>query len=254
LDKISFLKELGLYDFARELKYRNSLSERKRFYSQFVHEKELCFDVGANIGNRTEIFVMLGAKVISIEPQAKCVQKLMRKFKKYDDLVTIVPKAVSDSVGTSRIAISSFDGYTSMSEKWISRVLQSGRFRKSVTWNDWQEVETTTLDNLILEYGVPHYMKVDVEGFEPSVFRGLHTAIPYLSFEFTCPETIEDTYSVIDTVGVLGKYEYNYVEEESVEFKLKEWTSREELKSHFSSHLTENSLLVGEVYARLIPK
>jgi FkbM family methyltransferase len=70
-----------------------------------------------------------------------------------------------------------------MSEKWISRVEQSGRFRKSVTWTDWQDVETTTLDSLISEYGVPHYLKVDVEGFETSVFRGLHTAISYLSFE-----------------------------------------------------------------------
>jgi FkbM family methyltransferase len=159
LDKIYFLKQLGLYDLARELKYKRSMLKTKRFYSQFVHKKDLCFDVGANIGNRTEIFVMLGANVVSIEPQVHCVQKLNRKFKRYRDLVTIVPKAVSDSIGISKIAISSFDGYTSMSEKWILRVLQSGRFRKSVTWKKWQEVETTTLDNLISVYGVPHYLK-----------------------------------------------------------------------------------------------
>jgi FkbM family methyltransferase len=254
LDKIYFLKRIGLYDFARELKYRSSQSERKRFYAQFVREKELCFDVGANIGNKTEIFIALGAKVVSIEPQTQCVQKLKRKFKKYGDFVTLVPKAVSDSTGKSKIAVSSFDGYTSMSEKWISRVKQSGRFRKSITWNEWQEVETTTLDKLISEYGVPHYVKVDVEGFEPSVFQGLHTAISYISFEFTCPETIEDTFSVVDIIDSLGKYEYNYLEEESVEFNLKDWTSGEELKSFFSSHLVGGSFFVGEVYARLAPK
>jgi FkbM family methyltransferase len=197
---------------------------------------------------------MLGAKVISVEPQPQCVQKLRRKFRKYGNSVTIVPKAVSDSKGSSRIAISSFDGYTSMSKKWISKVEQSGRFRKSIKWTDWQDVETTTLDDLISEYGVPHYLKVDVEGFETSVFRGLHTSISYLSFEFTYPETIEDTCSVIDMVDALGKYEYNYVIEDSTEWQLKDWVSGEQLKSQFSVHLARDILLSGEVYARHVSK
>lgn len=95
LDKIYFLKRLGLYDLARDLKYRALRSKKLQFYSQFIDERELCFDVGANVGSRTEIFVMLGAKVVSVEPQTQCVQKFRRKFKKYGELVTIVPKAVS---------------------------------------------------------------------------------------------------------------------------------------------------------------
>ena len=249
MDKFYFLKLLGLYDLARDLNYSMSRSKRQRFYSQFIHKKGLCFDVGANVGSRTEIFVKLGAKVISIEPQTKCIQKLRRKFRKYGDSVIIIPKAVSDSKGFSKIAISSFDGYTSMSKSWISKVEQSGRFRKSVTWNNWQDVETTTLDSLISEYGVPYYLKVDVEGFETSVFRGLHTSISYLSFEFTCPETIEETCSVIDMVDALEKYEYNYVVEDSTEWYLKDWISGEQLKSHFSSYLPKDILLTGEVYA-----
>ena len=251
MDKIYFLKRLGLYDFARDLKYRISRSGRLKFYSQFINKRELCFDVGANIGSRTEIFVMLGAKVVSVEPQTQCIQKLNRKFKKYGDFVIIVPKAVSDSIGISKIALSSFDGYTSMSKKWISRVEQSRRFRKSVTWTEWQDIETTTLDELILEFGVPHYIKVDVEGFETNVFRGLHFAISYLSFEFTWPEAIEETYSVIDLVDALGKYEYNYIVENSMTWQLKEWISGEKLKDYFPSHLTRDLMLAGEVYARL---
>ena len=254
MDKIYFLKRVGLYDLARDLKYRMSRSKRQRFYSQFIEKKNLCFDVGANVGSRTEIFLMLGAKVVSIEPQTQCIQKLRRKFIEYGDCVTIVPKAVSDSKGISRIALSSFDGYTSMSNKWISRVEQSGRFRKSVTWTDWQDVETTTLDSLISEYGVPHYLKVDVEGFETSVFRGLHTAISFLSFEFTWPETIEETCSVIDMIDSLDKYEYNYVVEDSMEWQLKDWISGEQLKSYFYLHLSRDLLLAGEVYARRVSK
>jgi FkbM family methyltransferase len=254
LDKIYFLKVIGLYDFARDLKYRSLRSKKKQFYSQFVGKQKLCFDVGANIGSRTEIFVLLGAKVVSIEPQTQCVKKLKKKFKKQGALVTIISKAVSDVIGTSKIAISSFDGYSSMSKKWISKVEKSGRFRKSVSWTEWQEVETTTLDNLISEYGVPHYLKVDVEGFETNVFRGLHTAIPYLSFEFTWPETIEETNLVIDMVDALGKYEYNYIEEDSSEWKLKDWLTGEELKKYFPSHLTKDTLLTGEVYGRHVIK
>ena len=42
----------------------------------------------------------------------------------------------------------------------------------------------TTLDELIQAHGVPRYCKIDVEGFELPVLRGLTRPVPLLSFEF----------------------------------------------------------------------
>ena len=43
--------------------------EQLKFYSKFIKNRDIVFDVGANVGSRTKIFLNLGADVISYEPQ-----------------------------------------------------------------------------------------------------------------------------------------------------------------------------------------
>lgn len=46
-----------------------------------------------------------------------------------------------------------------------------------------EKVQVVTLDDLIKEYGLPKYCKIDVEGFEWKVLKGLTRPIPYVSIE-----------------------------------------------------------------------
>src|SRR5689334_4646326 len=46
--------------------------ERLRFYRQFVGPGDLVFDVGANVGHVTKVFLRAGARVVAIEPQSIC--------------------------------------------------------------------------------------------------------------------------------------------------------------------------------------
>ena len=46
------------------------------------------------------------------------------------------------------------------------------------------DVAVTTLDALIARFGVPAFIKIDVEGAEPDVLAGLSHAVPVLSFEY----------------------------------------------------------------------
>jgi FkbM family methyltransferase len=55
-----------------------------------------------------------------------------------------------------------------------------------------RRVETTTLEQLISEHGCPLFAKINVEGYELSVLRGLRTVVPYLSFEANLPEFREE--------------------------------------------------------------
>ena len=48
-------------------------------------------------------------------------------------------------------------------------------------------VPMTTLDALIGEFGIPDFVKVDVEGFEADVLRGLTKRIFYCRLSFTQP-------------------------------------------------------------------
>ena len=46
------------------------------------------------------------------------------------------------------------------------------------------EVPVVTLDAAIEHYGVPAYCKIDVEGWEFEVLRGLSQAVDLISLEF----------------------------------------------------------------------
>jgi FkbM family methyltransferase len=246
---VSLSKRLGFYNFLRELNNYRRRSGRLRFYSKFVRKGDLCFDIGANIGNRTEILLQLGAKVVAVEPQTTCVQSLRKKFGGYGNMIKIVQKAAAEKTGISKMRLCSSDGLSSMSKKWIEGLMHNGKFPKNVTWSPWQDVETTTLDELISSFGIPSFVKVDVEGYEPNVFKGLHRPILNISFEFTT-ETINDTFDIMDSLGHLGQYQYNYVLGEGTRFQLQKWVNREEAVTELS-RLCQNWVF-GDLYAHLI--
>ncbi len=45
------------------------------------------------------------------------------------------------------------------------------------------EIETTSLDALIEEFGLPGFCKIDTDGYELNVLAGLSKPIPLLCFE-----------------------------------------------------------------------
>lgn len=58
------------------------IKRRQLFYGAFVKKNDLCFDVGANMGNRITPMLNIGAKIIAIEPQEECCKYLRLKFGK----------------------------------------------------------------------------------------------------------------------------------------------------------------------------
>lgn len=216
------------------------------FYSQFISPGSLVFDIGANIGNRVKIFLRLGANVVAVEPLEECVRILHEVYKKNPRL-TIVNKACGESVGKSKIWISNIDVLSSMSEEWIRAVKNSKRFGKYVNWRRQRIVEVITLDALIEEYGVPVFIKIDVEGYEYEVLRGLSRSVKALSFEFT-PERIETSFKCIKYLQTLGEIYLNFSVGESMEFALEEWVTPSEMVNFLSN--LKSDRLFGDVYVR----
>ena len=81
----------------REKKAKKRLQKMVGFYSGFIKKGDMCFDVGANLGDRTEAFLKLGAKVVVVEPQEDCIKTLKDKFGDNEN-VFIVPKALDKAV------------------------------------------------------------------------------------------------------------------------------------------------------------
>src|SRR5690349_7677956 len=67
---------------------------RSNFYAQLIRPGNLVFDVGANYGEYSQMFMRLGARVIAMEPNPSCARILARCRSK--DL-TVRCQAVGDS-------------------------------------------------------------------------------------------------------------------------------------------------------------
>ena len=58
--------------FNRHVRDRRELLQERndyRFYSSLLKRDDLVFDVGANIGQKTRVFLRLGTRVVAFEPQ-----------------------------------------------------------------------------------------------------------------------------------------------------------------------------------------
>jgi FkbM family methyltransferase len=194
--------------------------ERKvKFYKQFVKKNSTVFDIGANIGDRTQVLSRLGANVIAVEPQDDCCAILRKRFK---NKVTIVQMGVGEKQEIKTMYISKTNVLSSFSTEWIE-TLKETRF-KSHTWDTIKSVEITTLDLLIQQYGKPRFIKIDVEGYDFEVLKGLNYEIPYISFEYCTPERDDST---IQTLEFLKKanssLKCNYSVAETMKLSLREW-------------------------------
>src|SRR5918996_4175727 len=153
---------------------------QRAFYRAFVRQGDLVFDVGANVGDRSAVFLSLGARVVAVDPQPSCVRALEARFR---DRVTIVDQGLADVPGVRTMAVADIHVASTMEPEWVSSMTASGRFGDT-EWTESVDVEVTTLDSLITEHGEPAFVKIDVEGFESAVLLGLSRPVPALSFEF----------------------------------------------------------------------
>lgn len=220
---------------------------RKDFYSQFLGPGSLAFDIGANVGNRTEVFLALGAIVVAAEPQPHCAEKLRRMFG-HDPRFHLVEKAVGSAEGKAEMLQSRSDTISTMNRDWIERMKQSGRL-KGKRWDKRLEVAVTTLDQLVAEYGVPTFCKIDTEGYEQEVLAGLSQPIPALSFEFH-PETHDMTEWCIRRLAQLDRYEFNLSYGESMKWALRQWLSADDMLGHLQRVMKPRDQ--GDLYARLV--
>lgn len=223
------------------------LEKRTEFYKNFASDGELCFDVGANIGNRIEPLLAIGAKIIAIEPQESCYNLLKEKF---GNKITIVTDGIGAEEGEKDFYISNASTISSFSEDFIEAV-KDGRF-KEYEWNESVRVKMTTLDSLIEKYGQPVFIKIDVEGYEPEVLKGLSHPIKYLSFEYTVPEQTHKAIECIKRLETIRKdVEFNYSVGESMELAMTKWLNTDEMCALVkSSEFAQTDF--GDIYARNI--
>ncbi|HEY4777799.1 MAG TPA: FkbM family methyltransferase [Candidatus Acidoferrales bacterium] len=235
-----------IYDFYWGLANKNIIDDRQsevEFYRTLLdglREGHLIFDVGANRGYKTDIFLRLGAAVVAVEPDEACQEILKQKFLKYrfkKKRLVIVSRAVSDTSSTVAMWI---DGpgsaMNTLSQKWAETLRDDDRFGQRLSFGQRREVETVSIEQLIAAHGSPFFIKIDVEGHELNVLRGMQRPVPFLSFEVNLPDFRSEGLECIQVLERLARDgKFNYTADCRRGLVLKEWITGDEISSVLDS-------------------
>ncbi|MEM7076233.1 MAG: FkbM family methyltransferase [Pseudomonadota bacterium] len=201
--------------------YNNPVRTRawRRFYRGILMPGDVAFDVGAHVGTRTRAMRAAGAQVVAIEPQDLFVRFLRHSLPRD---VTLIAAALGASEQQASMAVSSrYPTVSSLKPDFVTEAKHAPGFGH-VRWDRQQNVTMTTLDRLISEFGVPRYIKVDVEGYELDVLSGLSRPIELVSVEYL-PGFAGLTRAAIERMLQLGSCRFNPLVGEQTTFLWPEW-------------------------------
>ena len=210
------------------------------FYSSFIRQGDLCFDIGGNIGSKTEVFLALGAAVVAIEPQPDCLRELKARCG-YDRRLTAINAAAGAQPGEAMMHVSANRAISSLKPGWVD--VEKKQLRVSVV----------TLDQLIERFGQPQFCKIDVEGFEMEVLKGLSRPIPLLTLEYHLfEENIEQTIACVDRLAEMGSLSINISLGEKLELAWEEWVDYYRFHSDFPARAPRTpSCGYGDLFIRM---
>ena len=218
----------------------------KHSVGRFIFSGGLVFDIGALTGNNSLFFLHKKCRVVMVEPQPSCL-KILHKFFAKNKLVAIVSKGIADKKGSLKLKINTKNpALSTFSNYW-----NLGRF-KNEKWDQTLVVPTTTLDDLILKYESPKYIKIDVEGYELFVLKGLTKKSGIISFEFS-EEFFDQMKKCINYLSSLGYKEFSFSVGQETHFYMN-WDTGISILKKIKSIIKEKSVcpneLWGDVYCR----
>lgn len=220
----------------------------RRLYRPFLGSRALVFDVGAHLGDRTRAFTSLGARVVALEPQPHLFPWLRRLVGSRPGVI-LRQEGVGRHPGEATLAVSRRTPTVStLSHHWQTDLGRNNPSFGAVAWEESVRIPMVTLDQLIEEYGLPDFCKIDVEGFEAEVLGGLSQPIPALSLEFVAG-ALEIAGEAVRRLAALGPYEFNAVRGEQRQYLFAEWLPASTLLHWLREGA--DALPSGDIYARL---
>lgn len=206
------------------------LKHRQLFFSELLPSAPVCFDIGANHGEITATLLGLGARlVVAAEPQLELATFIENNFTEaiVSKRLVVIPKAIGDQTGVAKFYPAQ-DINKCMST--LSSIFVEVSQHNGDRWDSPVDVDVITVDSLIKDFGIPDYIKIDVEGFDYNVLMGLSTAVSLLSFEYnTQMHLIDIAVDCIKRIASLGTYCFNYQTEapNEIALQLSTWVDAE---------------------------
>ena len=115
------------------------------------------------------------------------------------------------------------------------------------------QVPVTTLDHAIESYGLPRFCKIDVEGFELEVLKGLNHVLPCISLEYHhSEEDVKKVLACIDYLSRFGELSMNVTLGEYPKFAWPNWITYELFRAYFLSRAPRSPVCgYGDLFIRI---
>jgi|GEM_PF-1068189 len=144
-----------------------------------IRSGDLVFEIGSFDGAIAETLHSLGAKVIMAEPQPEMCKKIRKRFENKDNW-SLEQAGVGEAEGHMPFQISANLMASTFSKKFAEMSMKEDK----QTYRDAGLIRITTLDAMIKKHGLPKYIKIDAEGYELQILKGLHSPVDFVCFEF----------------------------------------------------------------------
>ena len=133
-------------------------------------QERLIIDVGMHSGKDTEFYLRKGFDVVAIEANPALVQRARSRLGEYlsEGRLRIYDVAIADYEGEIDFFVNhQHDDWGTVSTAFATRNERKG------TENSIIKVECTTFQTILLECGVPYYLKIDIEGIDTKCLKAL---------------------------------------------------------------------------------
>ncbi len=165
---------------------------------RYAKNSRLIADLGMNNGDDTAYYLSRGYNVIALDANPLLCERAQSRFcaEIGAGRLKILNAAIWDKPDQTTFYINlDNDHWSSLDAGWAGR---DGSRTTAIS------VRCMTLDELFGEFGVPYYLKVDVEGVDQTVLEQLHGAS-------TCPQfvSVEDCRFGFDYMRILASCGYN---------------------------------------------
>lgn len=185
--------------FSRQIEYEKEFSA---IIMEHIHPGNLVFEIGSNVGQYSlQIAEKIGerGKLVCVEPDSDNFAMLSFNILKNGcKNVELVNEAVADRQGHTTFYKDTMTGGRMGS---LIREYSGTHFQ-----GNSEEVKTTTLAALMGQYGIPDFVKVDVEGVEDLIFNDTTSILSHTTYLI---EVREETKAVIfSAFNSLGFFMY----------------------------------------------
>ncbi len=180
-----------------------------------MFDANLIFDLGMHEGEDADFYLKKGFRVIGVEAVPLLADRCAQRFRTacQSGQLIIVNKAIAESPGTIDFYVNDKVSVWGTADRdWMLRNQKVGATSHVIP------VPSVRTDDLLGEYGIPYYMKIDIEGLDHLCVSALVNRVDkpkYVSVEshaWSCEETLR----ILNLLRAAGYNQFNIVSQAGV--------------------------------------